>query len=140
MGWRGCSRRTFTALAQILVERTTTKLDAPAIGHRFRFDQGDGDQRFLGVPKPLRLVDADWFPGTIPGFGEAMLFVIEDGEFAGEYVAITTRVQGSLVAQFVKSGTASAVVHRVRNPTASYEETRDEFDPSGMAPVYWIRE
>ena len=49
-----------------------------------------------------------------------MLLKVEGGTHAGSFVVLVSRTDMSLDEQFTKHGTASAVVHLVRNPTESY--------------------
>ena len=51
---------------------------------------GDGDQNLLGETLTLRKVQAEWFHDEIPEFGFAMLFVVTEGKFAGEFIALTS--------------------------------------------------
>jgi hypothetical protein len=101
----------------------------------FRIPKGDGDQSFFGKPILLRRAATDWFHGEIPGFGHAMLFTIVDGRFSGEFVAVTSHTIGRLEDQISKFGWASVVVFRIRNPTSTFGNSRQDFDPVGMAYV-----
>jgi hypothetical protein len=111
---------------------TTMRTGAPEFGERFRIDGGDGDQAFFSQPQILRLTEAAWFPSRVRR-GEALLFVVEGGQNSGEYIALTTRVMASLVDQIRDHGWASGVVHRIRNPTPSFDGSERDADPIGMA-------
>ena len=109
--------------------------DPPAIGQRFRILGGDGDQHFFSNAGIMRLTEADWFPGRVGEFGRAILFVIETGPFAGEYIALTSRVRMSLEDQIVRHGHVSAVVHRISNPAATFDGGAKDSLAIGMAAV-----
>jgi hypothetical protein len=108
------------------------KTGAPTFGELFRIEGGDGDPTFFSKPQILRLTDAAWFPNRVLR-GDALLFVVEGGQNAGEYIAVTTRVIASLVDQISDQGWASGVVHKIRNPTSSFDGSERDAFPIGMA-------
>ncbi|MBV8800944.1 MAG: hypothetical protein JO208_14200 [Alphaproteobacteria bacterium] len=71
--------------------------------------------------------------GNCFAVGTPMLFVIVNGRFSGEYVALTSRTTTSSAEQFAKQGWASVVVHRITNPTSSFDGSERDADPVGMA-------
>lgn len=93
-------------------------------GDKFTLFDGDGDQSFLSTSKTLKLTKADWFTGQLE-FGPALLFVIQDGEFKGEYIALTARGMRDLWKAIRGNGYATVVVHRLANPGKSFDASRD---------------
>jgi hypothetical protein len=106
----------------------------PRLGELFAIIGGDGDQNFLGKRQIIKLTEALWFHGKMWD-SEALLFVIEGGEYGGKYVILTSKVVAGLVQQLTNSGTAGVVVHLVRNPTASFSGDEKDSMPIGMALV-----
>jgi hypothetical protein len=104
------------------------------LGQQFVMDGGDGDQSFFSERKMMRLTTAAWFPGHVRR-GPAMLLVVEGGKHDGEYVALTTRVLASLDDQLTERNWASVVVHRIKNPTPSFDGSEKDAYPIGMSFV-----
>jgi hypothetical protein len=104
----------------------------------FRIDGGDGDQNFFGTPLILERTQTRWFHGKVLR-GEAMLFIVVGGKFAGEYVALTSRTMDKLDDQLSRYGWASVVVHRIRNPTTTFNGSEEDADPVGMSFVEIIK-
>ncbi len=50
------------------------KLGPVSHGDRFEIGGGDGDQSYFSGCLNLRLIEAEWFPGSVPPFGSALLF------------------------------------------------------------------
>jgi hypothetical protein len=113
---------------------TTLKPGALKLGEHFVIPGGDGDQKFFLEPRFLRLTEASWFPGQVRR-GEALLFVIDEGDHAGQFVALTTKTMARLQDQISEYGWASVVVHLIRNPTASFDGNEKDAAPIGMAFV-----
>jgi hypothetical protein len=107
---------------------------APKLGERFVIPQGDGNE-FFSEPRSLRLAEATWFPGRVPR-GDALLFVVEEGVYAGQYVALTTRTLADLKSQISKFGWASVIVHLIRNPTSTFAGDEQSAVAIGMA---WVK-
>ena len=105
----------------------------------YRIDSGDGDQTFLGSGVVLRRASADWFTGSVGDWGAAILFVVVDGKYAGDYVALTPKSRAPINEELAQYGHASVVVHRILNPTSSFTGQRSDFDPIGMAMISAIR-
>ena len=102
---------------------------------RFQFVGGDGDPTFFGeLPFVARRVERLWFSGVLTR-GEAYLLEIEDGKFASRYVAITSRLVGSLSEQIASGKYVSVVVHLLSNTGDGFADTPDNVDPVGMAVV-----
>lgn len=120
--------------AKVNPQAWVKKQGIPALGERFMVDGGDGDQSFFGEPKVLRLIEADWFPGRLL-FGEALLFVVDEGPLAGTYVALTARGMSSLAKNLTELGWSSVVVHLIRNPTESFDAGGEDADAIGMSYV-----
>lgn len=107
----------------------------PILGELFEIPEGgDGDQSFLGKSQRTRLVEAAWFPGYVR-FGAAMLFLVQDGLYADQFVALTSRSKAELIQQLTEFGWASVIVHLIRNPTASFDGSEIDADPIGMSSV-----
>ena len=121
-------------LAALVSGCMTNQTGRLEIGDRFLIDTGDGDPMFFGAPLTLRLTEAPWFPGHVLR-GKALLFVIEGGRYSGEYVALTSRVLAGLEDHLMEHGWASVVVHRITNPTTSFDGGGEDADPIGMAAV-----
>jgi hypothetical protein len=96
----------------------------PTFGSKFVLHDGDGDQSFLSTPKTLKLVQADWFHAQL-NFGPALLFVVQDGEFKGEFIALTARSMRNLAEQIHKTGLLSVIVHRITNAGKSFNPDTD---------------
>lgn len=64
-----------------------------------------------------------------------MLFQVIDGEFSGDYVALTARTRVNLREWLDKKGWASVVVQWIKNPGPSFSENDDEAPPVGMTVV-----
>jgi hypothetical protein len=105
-----------------------------AVGSRFRIDRGDGDPSFFYHPFIARRVDEDWFPGLLPR-GPAYLLKIENGQRAGQYIAITSRVVASLEEQLRDSRWISVVIHLIKNPGDHFSPTLEGADAVGMAAI-----
>ncbi len=113
----------------------------PSLGDRFVIAGGDGDQDFLNEPQTLVLTTAEWFPDftCMSGKGPAMLFKIDGGRWSGRYLALSSRVQASLVSQFATHGLASTVVQLILDPDASFDPSSGRsIDALAMAVVYRI--
>jgi len=104
-------------------------------GNLYRIAMGDGDQKFFGTPKSIRRADAEWFSNNVPGFGEAMLFVVVDGNYKDKYVALTSKTLARVEEELAAYQHASVVVHLINNPTRSFGENDSDFTPIGMAVV-----
>jgi len=104
------------------------------IGSIFVIDGGDGDQDFFGSPMTARRVAPAWFTGILPR-GEAYLLRISGGKYAGEYVAITSRLVESLSDQLRRSKWVSVVVHHVLEPGEGFRPTFESVPAIGMAAV-----
>jgi len=104
-------------------------------GEQFFIPSGDGDARFFSEPLGLRLVEAEWFPGRVAR-GEAILFLVEGGNYSGQYLALTSKAVMGLREQIVRYGYAGVVVHRITNPTASFDGSEKDAFPIGMAFVW----
>ena len=101
---------------------------------RFRIEGGDGDPEFFAEPIVLRPISAPWFPGKIgEWYGDAMLFMAEGGRYEGEHIALTPRTVGRLDAQFATNGWASVIVHRITNPSESFDGSAKDVRSVGMA-------
>lgn len=109
------------------------RLTAPKVGELFQIDGGDGDQSFFGEPRFLRLTKEGWFPGSLPGWGEAFLFLIEGGPYSGVYVAASSKTDISVVDKILRYGGAGVVVHLIKNPTISFKGNHEDFISVGMA-------
>ncbi len=107
------------------------------VGQRFRLNTGDGDAEFFSEPMILEVASAPWFPGRVLR-GEAKLLRIAGGKFAGEYIAVTTRVREPLDGQVRRQGNASVVIHRILNPTSTFDGSEKDASPIGMAFVYCL--
>ena len=102
---------------------------------RVRIHGGDGDQRFFVEHETLRPTTASWFPRKLgEWYGDALLFVTEGGICDGDYVALTPRGVGQLQEMLDVNGYASVIVHKITNPTASFDPAKDEL-AVGMAYV-----
>jgi hypothetical protein len=118
-----------------MIEAIRPKPGEPELGQRFLIPEGgDGDQRFLGESQVVRLTEAQWFPGYVRR-DEAMLFVVEEGAYAGRFVALTTKSQAQLRQQITDFGWASVVVHVINNPTFSFDGSEKDADPIGMSAI-----
>lgn len=100
----------------------------------YRLLDGDGDPKYLGSAKLLKLVERDWFSGKLVR-GDAMLFQVIDGEFKGDYVALTARTRVELREWLHKKGWASVVVQWINNPSPTFSENDEEAPPVGMTVV-----
>lgn len=87
--------------------------------------------RFFSKPRNIRLTEADWFPGRVRR-GEALLFIVEDDEYRGEYIALTPRGPAHLGEVLAAYKLASVVVHRIKNPTATFNGDKEDAFPIGM--------
>lgn len=102
---------------------------------RVRIEGGDGDQLFFLEHFNLKPATASWFPQKLGEWpGDALLFVTEGGLCDGDYVALTPRGGGQLQEMLDVSGYASVIVHKITNPTASFDPGKDEL-AVGMAMV-----
>jgi len=112
---------------------TTMKMKTGSleIGQRFQIIGGDGDPDFFSKPRNIRLTEADWFPGRVRR-GEALLFIVEDDEYRGEYIALTPRGPAHLGEVLAAYKLASVVVHRIKNPTATFNGDEEDAFPIGM--------
>ena len=110
------------------------RTDLPRPGNRFLMPVGgDGDPVFFGKPRVLVLTKASWFPDSISDYGEALLFHVEGGEHSEEFVALTSRSLARLPEQIADFGWASVIVHRIKNPTASFDGGRLDSLAIGMS-------
>jgi hypothetical protein len=109
-------------------------MERSAMSKTYRLLDGDGDQTYLGSPKLLRPVKRDWFNGRLVR-GDAMLFQIVEGEFKGDYVALTARTRANLREWLDKKGWASVVVQWISNPSSTFSENDEEAPPVGMTVV-----
>jgi len=110
--------------------------EVPKPGQRFLMPVGgDGASSFFIKPRELVLTEATWFTGSISDFGEALLFLVEGGEYSGEYIALSSRSLARLTEQIADFGWASVVVHRITNPTASFDGGRKDSIAIGMSFV-----
>ena len=101
----------------------------------YYIDGGDGDQLWFGSKLNLKVVTADWFIGELRR-GEAHLFQVIDGQFSGQYIAITSRVLAPINAQLEDCNFASVVVHEIRNPSDSFDAFGQDAHAIGMAVIY----
>lgn len=100
-------------------------------GQLFQIIGGDGDPGFFSKPRNIRLTETDWFPGRVRR-GEALLFLLEDDEYGGDYVALTPRGPAHLGEVLAEYKLASVVVHQIRNPTSSFSGDEEDAFPVGM--------
>jgi hypothetical protein len=100
----------------------------------YRLLDGDGDPKYLGSPKLMKIVERDWFSGRLAR-GDALLFQVIDGEFRGDYVALTARTRVNLREWLDEKGWASVVVQWITNPGPSFSGNDDEAPPVGMTVV-----
>lgn len=104
-------------------------------GQRFRIIGGDGDPDFFSKPRDIRLAEADWFQGHVQ-LGDALLFLVDDPEYADRYVALTSHTLARLPEHLSQHGWASVVVHDIRNPSHSFDgEKSDDAFAIGMGVV-----
>lgn len=100
----------------------------------YRLLDGDGDPKYLASPKLLKHVERDWFSGHLAR-GDAMLFEVIDGQFKGNYVALTARTRVNLREWLERKGWASVVVQWINNPSHTFSENDEEAPPVGMTVV-----
>jgi len=105
-------------------------------GSRFELPDGDGNQEYFSAPIYLLLTDAEWFPGCVPDYGEALLFVVDEGKHAGEYLVLSGR-GGDFIRILQENGYAGVVVFKVENATASYDKKgRRDLEGIGRSVIY----
>lgn len=104
-----------------------------AQGELYEISAGDGDQTYFGIR--IRMTTETWFHGEIPEWGDATLFIIETGVHIGEYVALTSRWTISIQEQLETNGVASVIVHKIRNPTATFGSSKQDYFAVGMATL-----
>ncbi|MDX5365616.1 MAG: hypothetical protein LPK88_04240 [Alphaproteobacteria bacterium] len=115
--------------------KTKMKTGSLETGQRFRIIGGDGDPAFFSKPRDIRLTETDWFPGHVQ-LGDALLFVVDDTEYAGRYVALTSHTLARLPQHLSQYGWASVVVHDIRNPSHSFDgDNSDDAFAIGMGVV-----
>ncbi|MBO9581162.1 MAG: hypothetical protein J7498_09760 [Sphingobium sp.] len=102
------------------------------VGSIFRIDGGDGDQEFFGRTALARRVSEPWFTGTLPR-GEAYLLQLTGGEYADEYIAVTSRQAASLSDQLKIGPWISVIVHRLADPGVGFVPTLESAPAIGMA-------
>lgn len=130
---RMMGRLFFRFLSTVIAQRRSAARWQPAeVGQLFCIAGGDGDPKFFSEPKILKLVDAPWFRGRVLR-GEGLLFQIEGGVHAGDYVVVTSRTLAPIEAHIAKYGWASVVVHKITNPTTSFDGNEMDAEPVGMA-------
>lgn len=105
-----------------------------AMSKIYRLLAGDGDPKYLGSQKLIKLVERDWFSGRLVR-GNALLFQVVDGEFRGDYIALTARTQVNLREWLEKEGWASVVVQWINNPGPTFTENDEQAPPVGMTVV-----
>ncbi len=67
-----------------------------------------------------------------------MHFVIVGGGHAGEHIALTPRTMVPLEEDISTNGWASVIVHVIKNPSPSFNESKD-IDHIGMAVVELVK-
>lgn len=106
--------------------------DPMELGELYSILGGDGDQRFFGTPKQIRLIKEPWFNGLKDWPGEAMLFKIEGGDYDEKFVALTPRTTTNANDAIMRHNNASAVVHIIRYPGFSFTGKDADVSSIGM--------
>lgn len=101
---------------------------------KLAFNGADGDPDYFGEPFLAERVEEDWFPGELER-GPAWLVRILTGRHAGEFLALTSRLNASLEDQMEVRDMLSVVVQLVRETGSRFVETEKTMPPIAMAVV-----
>lgn len=101
---------------------------------QFKFNGGDGDQKYFSAPFLAERVVEPWFPSIIER-GPAYLLKVKTGIHCGEYLAITSRMLASLEEQMSIRNYLSVVVHAVVDPGYGFIASSERLPAVGMAII-----